>query len=771
MWHEARKQERLIRGMIVDYRRRAERRKDFYEKIKAEPTQFLQLHGRPCKIHLDPAIAAAGEGPAIMMPWQGDTNNVIDRFDARAHLDYIPEVKIPDIPPEDLHQEERQCNYERYRILAQNAFLGISEDKFLQQLALEEQFGVTIDEKELQKEKLSEKKGMGAAIAYNYNDPGAQPSCSNGPEIKKVEMKDSDDDSDLEIIDVDLSIDVNKMEASQAHELNAVGPLFGMPGCDLFSFLTGDADDAEHQKQLLREEKEKAMFSGRKSRRERRAHRDKKLATRIVSPPSYAAPSCRQRSLSRSLSRSASRSPSPENENIQFITSFGGEDNEAKSSQFQKILYADKLKCNLKKTELYAEVARKPPKAGSSTEDRRLQGSSGFRARSETRSYSHSRSRSKSRSRSRRKSRTKSSSPLDSPSISSRSRSNSPYRRSRSRSRSNSLKKRSRSPSNIDKSSQSKPTVPRYYGRRKEDKSSSELSVDSDSSDVDNEKNKSTVGIKSNTNQNQIRLSGSSTKGPSRETLTLKEKLKRKMQAQLSKQLRADKRAEAERQERENRRQARRDEEMRELVIKLRRKQREMRHLQNRRSSDDNSDRSRSGSSSRLSPSGEKRREHRSRSKSTSPKPKRVPVWETSIEPPSYKSKIQEPENSHTSSSKKRHQDSTEGYYNRNERRYEEEKPQSYSSRYERSARDHLGRGFEYNRYEQPYENRWEQEKTYASGRKRPFASSRGGFRTQGYRSLQQSHGDGSSHLRSQDQDGGDSARNDSKHKVKLVDY
>lgn len=33
MWHEARKQERRIRGLIVDYRRRAERRQDFYEKI------------------------------------------------------------------------------------------------------------------------------------------------------------------------------------------------------------------------------------------------------------------------------------------------------------------------------------------------------------------------------------------------------------------------------------------------------------------------------------------------------------------------------------------------------------------------------------------------------------------------------------------------------------------------------------------------------------------------------------------------------------------
>lgn len=33
---------------------------------KADPTQFMQIHGRKCKIHLDPAIAAAGESPAVM---------------------------------------------------------------------------------------------------------------------------------------------------------------------------------------------------------------------------------------------------------------------------------------------------------------------------------------------------------------------------------------------------------------------------------------------------------------------------------------------------------------------------------------------------------------------------------------------------------------------------------------------------------------------------------------------------------------------------------
>lgn len=31
----------------------------------------------------------------LRMPWQGDTNNMIDRFDVRAHLDHIPDYTPP----------------------------------------------------------------------------------------------------------------------------------------------------------------------------------------------------------------------------------------------------------------------------------------------------------------------------------------------------------------------------------------------------------------------------------------------------------------------------------------------------------------------------------------------------------------------------------------------------------------------------------------------------------------------------------------------------
>jgi len=57
------------------------------------------------------------------MSWQGNEEIMIDRFDARAHLDFIREPKGEN-EDEILSSEERQLNYERYRILVQNEFLG-----------------------------------------------------------------------------------------------------------------------------------------------------------------------------------------------------------------------------------------------------------------------------------------------------------------------------------------------------------------------------------------------------------------------------------------------------------------------------------------------------------------------------------------------------------------------------------------------------------------------------------------------------------------------
>lgn len=48
MWHEARKQEKKIRCMLVDYQRRAQRRKDYYDKIVS--SQVLTLYCVQCSL-------------------------------------------------------------------------------------------------------------------------------------------------------------------------------------------------------------------------------------------------------------------------------------------------------------------------------------------------------------------------------------------------------------------------------------------------------------------------------------------------------------------------------------------------------------------------------------------------------------------------------------------------------------------------------------------------------------------------------------------------
>ncbi|XP_022179445.1 CLK4-associating serine/arginine rich protein-like isoform X1 [Myzus persicae] len=428
MWHEARKQEKKIRGLLVDYQRRAQRRKDYYEKIRADPTQFLQLHGRQCKIHIDPGIAIAANSPATMMPWQGNEEIMIDRFDARAHLDFIREPRKDD-DDEQMSYEERHLNYERYRILVQNEFLTISESKFLHQLYLEEKFGpVTKTDADDAKKKST----ANAAIPYKYSDEDTIQTDDSRKYLDIKPKNDGSDESDEESeVDFDLSIDVSKIGTDQANELNTTAHGFGMTTNDFYSFLNNDLEEAENIQLARLAEEEKAMFAGRRSRRERRAFRLKALEGKALSPLSYATrKSPSYTDFDQLSSMMTSRSPTPENSGqVTYITSFGDEEPTTN----------DKSKTSTK---------------------------------SKT-SKNHSRKKRSSRSRS--------------PRRKSRSLSKGHSRRHRSRSRNKSvspIRNNTQLPA-----AQKPPPVQRYYGRRGND-SSSELSI---SDDDDKDKNTNNV--------------------------------------------------------------------------------------------------------------------------------------------------------------------------------------------------------------------------------------------------------------------------------------
>uniref|UniRef100_A0A6Q2XM83 Suppressor of white apricot N-terminal domain-containing protein n=1 Tax=Esox lucius TaxID=8010 RepID=A0A6Q2XM83_ESOLU len=333
MWQEARKHERKLRGMMVDYKRRGERRREYYEKIKKDPAQFLQVHGRAYKIHLDSAVALAAESPINMMPWQGDTNNMIDRFDVRAHLDYIPTFTPPllsSVTPEQ-ESEERKCNYERYRGLVQNDFASISEEQCLYQIQMDELYGGLQRPNEDEKKKLAKEK---ATIGYTYEDSTV---TEPGEEEEKGEEDDSENsesEEDEGIPDIDVEVDVDELNTEQELDLNKMATPYGMSEGDFVRMLRKDKDEVEAIKHAKALEAEKAMYSGRRSRRQRREFREKRLKGRQISPPSYARrdsptydPYKRPQSESSSESRSRSRSPGPEK--ITFITSFGGSDEEA----------------------------------------------------------------------------------------------------------------------------------------------------------------------------------------------------------------------------------------------------------------------------------------------------------------------------------------------------------------------------------------------------------------------------------------------------------
>lgn len=273
------------------------------------------------------------------MPWQGQKDNIIDRFDARAHLDFIPPLSTADAE-DNPSNDDRVANYERYRILAQNEFLGISEEKFLQQLYLEEQYGVNAQqEAERTAAKKAQKPQTGAAIGYTYEDStGDYPSLSGFmPSKRAASPADDDEDSDSDL-DVDVCININKLDVTQGNELNKFGRNYGMLSNDFYSFLTRDADEADAMRLAREEEQEKVLMGGRKSRRERRAQREKKFTRRFQSPPSYASKEEDFRDLLATKSdpkdehpkrsdENESRSPSPVNSGvITYITSFGGDD-------------------------------------------------------------------------------------------------------------------------------------------------------------------------------------------------------------------------------------------------------------------------------------------------------------------------------------------------------------------------------------------------------------------------------------------------------------
>ena len=391
MWHEARKQERKIRGIMVNYKKRAERRRAFYERMKTDPTTFLRIQGSNCKIHIE----HQNSDNINMMPWQGDKSVMIDRFDARAHLDYIPEPLFTQSDKSMNSSEEKKLNYERYRTLVMIEASGATEEGYLKQLQQEEENPRAIVEEK--KEKLAPK----ASIGYTYEDTNL---VLNDAESES----DSESDTDL---DIDVAINVDELDSEQREELDSLALKFGMQSGKYCSLLKADKDEAEHVQKVQDEEEARSQLRGRRAKRDRRSLKDRQRGTISTSPLSYlrkASPSYEAYRESRSRSRSSSSGGEPTK--VEYITEFGSlgnKDNNSfknerkKSSSQEEIKSKHKRYDNSDQTRMMSEKHRKSRSARRSRSTSHERHSK-HRSRSRSRSYSPSyKRRSYQRSRSR----------------------------------------------------------------------------------------------------------------------------------------------------------------------------------------------------------------------------------------------------------------------------------------------------------------------------------------------------------------------------------
>uniref|UniRef100_H2YGJ1 Suppressor of white apricot N-terminal domain-containing protein n=1 Tax=Ciona savignyi TaxID=51511 RepID=H2YGJ1_CIOSA len=284
MWHEARKQERIIRKVIVDYRKRAERRHDFYQKIKQDPTKFMQVHGRRCSLLID-ETGGLNDNINHTVAWQGDKTNMIDRFDVRAHLDYIPPLN-KDAAVDKTDKEFRKCNYERYRVLVYNKHRCVKEPEHLHKIFVNENHPSISCHRdaEARKQLLASSR---TSIGFDYNTKDGTASTS----LTKSNISrndDSDNDSDEDFLDEIEDIpQLHEFSQEDLHDLERCSMEFGMFSSDFSNFLTADLKAQMKLSEAKAVENEKQKMSGKKSRRERRHARDLRLKNRVIGRLSY----------------------------------------------------------------------------------------------------------------------------------------------------------------------------------------------------------------------------------------------------------------------------------------------------------------------------------------------------------------------------------------------------------------------------------------------------------------------------------------------------
>ncbi|KAF9372066.1 hypothetical protein CPB97_001493, partial [Podila verticillata] len=192
MWKSVAKEEKRVKDLLGDAKKRAQRRRAYYDSKLGDPMQLLRVSGKATKLVTNPESYSFNEDPKNLMPWASDPAIRIDRFDGRALLDYLP-TETPAMVDSGLRMERDEdgigdeLRFERWFDLVEKSRLHTSEDQCLAEI--EEEWNDLVARHHALIGKTPEKKTESAStgsFGFNYGTKIVNPEDQEGSDVGQL---------------------------------------------------------------------------------------------------------------------------------------------------------------------------------------------------------------------------------------------------------------------------------------------------------------------------------------------------------------------------------------------------------------------------------------------------------------------------------------------------------------------------------------------------------------------------------------------------------
>ncbi|CAO3643151.1 unnamed protein product [Cunninghamella blakesleeana] len=201
------------------------------------------------------------------MPWQGDTNIRIDRFDGRSLLDHIPKYDDTKIEEEEDYSDREELNFERYHDLVEAERLNVTEKERL--ATVDEEWTKLLERHKALLALINPKKTKNNLIGFDYGT-SASDSLINDDEQNQ--------ESDL-LYEADILEYVNDLTEKDRRILNEMGMKYGIRNYTrLLRVAKRDRDEELKQLKLkqqghdINQKKDGSRKSRKRKRRRRRRY-------------------------------------------------------------------------------------------------------------------------------------------------------------------------------------------------------------------------------------------------------------------------------------------------------------------------------------------------------------------------------------------------------------------------------------------------------------------------------------------------------------------